>query len=123
MYKILTTRVVLESLNMRRIRVDESSSSWDAKRNKNFLHRRDVLLHSPLSAIKSFFQFWSQMSISHPQRPKPYLPHCSEAPRYLKFMCEVLNFKKTLDVASKRFLFYTIKCTKYQKNLGKNCQF
>ena len=67
--------------------------------------------HSPLSANKSFFQFWSQMSISHPQRPKPYLPHCSEAPGYLKFMCEVLNFKKNLDVASKRFLFYTIKCT------------
>ena len=58
MYKILTTRVVLESLNMRRIRVDESSSSWDAKRNKNFLHRRDVLLQFKMFFIYLKLTWW-----------------------------------------------------------------
>ena len=79
--------------------------------------------HSPLWAFKSFFQFWSQRAIFHSKRPNPHLPLCSGAPGCPKLMCELVTFEKNLVAASKKFRFYTIKCSKYQKNLGRKCQF
>ena len=79
--------------------------------------------HCPLWAFKSFFQFWSQRAIFHSKRPNPHLPLCSGAPGCPKLMCELVTFEKNLVAASKKFRFYTIKCSKYQKNLGRKCQF
>ena len=36
-------------------------------------------------------------------------------------MCELVTFEKNLVGASKKFRFYTIKCSKYKKNLGRKC--
>ena len=80
-------------------------------------------LHCPLWAFKSFFQFWSQRAIFHSKRPNPHLPLCSGASGCPKLMCELVTFEKNLVAASKKFRFYTIKCSKYQKNLGRKCQF
>ena len=80
-------------------------------------------MHCPLWAFKSFFQFCSQRAIFHSKRPNPHLPLCSGAPGCPKLMCELVTFEKNLVGASKKFRFYTIKCSKYQRNLGRKCQF
>ena len=79
-------------------------------------------MHSPLLAFKSIFRFGSQMSLYHSQKPKPHLLLCSEAPGYLKRMCEVVNFVQNFRNLLEKILFYTIKSTKYQKILGRICQ-
>ena len=79
------------------------------------------IFHCPLLAFKSFFQLWSQRAIFHSKRPNPHLPLCSGAPGCPKLMCELVTFEKNLVGASKKFRFYTIKCSKYQKNLDRKC--
>ena len=82
-----------------------------------------LAMHCPLWAFKSFFQLWSQRAIFLSKRPNPHLPLCSGATGCPKLMCELVTFEKNLVAASKKFRFYTIKCSKYQKNLGRKCQF
>ena len=72
-------------------------------------------IHCPLWAFKSFFQFWSQRALFHSKRPNTHLPLCSGAPGCPKLMCELVTFEKNLVGASKKFRFYTIKCSKYKK--------
>ena len=58
-----------------------------------------------------------------PTKAKFQPPPCSGAPGDLKLICEVVTFERNLVAASKKFRFYTIKCSKYQKKLGRKCQF